>query len=204
MFALTRQAQQGTAKKWDPRSRVGIYLGPSPRHAGNISLILNPLTGLISPQFHVAHDDFFETLRNDRYIVRTKSMWQDLSGIGVEVQKEIRENFVTQKTRRRMDKHMVHNRAAEIAPRRSTGEPSDAIFGMHNDTDQTNTGSFHYQLEDYAGIDHSAQDRSLRLPDNQKYRESESTIEECKSQVDLILPPIHKILTISQLRTRSI
>ena len=59
VFMLTRQAQQGTAKKWDPRSRVGIYLGPSPCHAGNISLILNPATGLASPQFHVAHDDCF-------------------------------------------------------------------------------------------------------------------------------------------------
>ena len=45
--------------KWDPRSRLGIYLGHSPSHAGSVALVLNPKTGLISPQFHVVVDDDF-------------------------------------------------------------------------------------------------------------------------------------------------
>ena len=38
--------------KWEPRARLGCYLGPSPHHAANVNLILNPATGYISPQFH--------------------------------------------------------------------------------------------------------------------------------------------------------
>jgi hypothetical protein len=43
--------------KWDPRARLGIYLGHSPSHAGSVALVLNPRTGLVSPQFHVVIDD---------------------------------------------------------------------------------------------------------------------------------------------------
>ena len=56
--------------KWDPRSRLGIYLGHSPSHAGNVALVLNPRTGLVSPQFHVVVDDDFSTVPN----LRTGSM----------------------------------------------------------------------------------------------------------------------------------
>ena len=45
--------------KWDPRARLGIYLGRSPAHAGNVALVLNPNTGLVSPQYHVVFDDDF-------------------------------------------------------------------------------------------------------------------------------------------------
>ena len=48
--------------KWEPRARVGICLGRSPFHASNIALVLNPKTGLVSPQFHVAFDDDFTTV----------------------------------------------------------------------------------------------------------------------------------------------
>jgi hypothetical protein len=48
--------------KWDPRSRIGVYCGHSPFHAGNVALVFNPKTGLISPQFHVVFDDEFTTV----------------------------------------------------------------------------------------------------------------------------------------------
>ena len=48
--------------KWEPRSRLGIYLGHSPCHAGSVALVLNPRTLHISPQFHVAFDDNFSTV----------------------------------------------------------------------------------------------------------------------------------------------
>ena len=35
--------------KWEPRSRIGIYLGRSPAHAGNVALVLNPSSGHVSP-----------------------------------------------------------------------------------------------------------------------------------------------------------
>jgi hypothetical protein len=39
-----------------------IYVGRSPLHAANVSLILNPKTGHISPQFHVVYNDDFTTV----------------------------------------------------------------------------------------------------------------------------------------------
>lgn len=48
--------------KWESRSRVGIFLGMSPRHAQSVYLILNVSTGLVSPQYHVRFDELFETI----------------------------------------------------------------------------------------------------------------------------------------------
>ena len=45
--------------KWQPRSRVGVYVGHSPSHTGSVALVLHPSTGHISPQFHVVFDDDF-------------------------------------------------------------------------------------------------------------------------------------------------
>ena len=42
--------------KCKERANVGIYLGKSPIHNRNVSLVLNLSTGLVSPQFHVKHD----------------------------------------------------------------------------------------------------------------------------------------------------
>jgi Reverse transcriptase (RNA-dependent DNA polymerase) len=48
------------------RAYVGIYLGKSPRHARNVGLVLNPATGMVSPQYHLRYDDTFETIRGIR------------------------------------------------------------------------------------------------------------------------------------------
>ena len=48
--------------KWEPRARLGVYVGHSPYHAGSVALVLNPKTGLVSPQFHVVFDDDFSTV----------------------------------------------------------------------------------------------------------------------------------------------
>ncbi len=45
--------------KWEPCKRMGIYVGCSPSHAANVSLILNPQTGHVSPQFHEAYNNEF-------------------------------------------------------------------------------------------------------------------------------------------------
>ena len=51
------QYGNGAVPKWEPRARMGIYVGCSPSHASNVALILNPRTGHVSPQFHVVFDD---------------------------------------------------------------------------------------------------------------------------------------------------
>ena len=48
--------------KWEPRSRIGVYLGHSPFHAGSVALVWNSTTGRVSPQYHVVFDDDFSTV----------------------------------------------------------------------------------------------------------------------------------------------
>jgi len=52
--------------KWEPRARLAIYVGHSPAHAGSVALVLNPKTGLVSPQYHVVFDDTFSTISHLR------------------------------------------------------------------------------------------------------------------------------------------
>ena len=49
--------------RWNPRSRVGIYLGKSKHHASDVAWVLNTKTGNVSPQYHVVHDDNFSTTK---------------------------------------------------------------------------------------------------------------------------------------------
>ncbi len=64
IYVLDSRLQSSTmgVPKWEPRARLGIYLGRSPSHAANVALVLNPKTGLVSPQFHVVFDDDFSTV----------------------------------------------------------------------------------------------------------------------------------------------
>ena len=64
IFVLDSKLQStgGSVPKWNPRARVGVYLGHSPCHAGSVALVLNPKTLIVSPQFHVVFDDEFSTV----------------------------------------------------------------------------------------------------------------------------------------------
>ena len=46
VFVLDARLQSGQIgpPKWEPRSRVGIYLVHSPMHYGSVALVLNPQT----------------------------------------------------------------------------------------------------------------------------------------------------------------
>jgi hypothetical protein len=60
-YVLDHRLQSGGGKipKWEPWARMGIYVGCSPSHASNVSMILYPRTGHISLQFHVVYNDDF-------------------------------------------------------------------------------------------------------------------------------------------------
>ena len=68
VFVLDTRLHSGQIgpPKWEPRSRVGIYLGHSPMHAGSVALVLNPKTGHVSLQYHVVFDDNFTTVQHMR------------------------------------------------------------------------------------------------------------------------------------------
>ena len=82
VYALDNRLQaSGRIPKWNKRARLGINLGTSPRHASSVTLVLNMDTGLVSPQFHLQYDDFFETVRPSAGNEPTFSQWQYISGI---------------------------------------------------------------------------------------------------------------------------
>jgi hypothetical protein len=63
VYILHKSLQEaGTRPKWQSRCWLGIYLGHSPMHAGNVALVYNPETTHVSPQFHVTFDDTFSSV----------------------------------------------------------------------------------------------------------------------------------------------
>jgi hypothetical protein len=80
VFALQNALAAGhSIPRWNPRSRIGLNLGPSPLHARNVHLVLSLTTGLVSPQFYCCFDDFFETCKHG-VSDTTQSTWQYLVG----------------------------------------------------------------------------------------------------------------------------
>jgi hypothetical protein len=62
-FVLDKRLQDSDSlPKWKARSWLGIYIGPSLVHAGNVPVIYNPVTTHVSPQFHVVHDNQFTSV----------------------------------------------------------------------------------------------------------------------------------------------
>jgi hypothetical protein len=82
VYVLAAPLQAGKSlTAWMARSRVGVNLGISPTHARSVALVLSLKTGLVSPQFHVKHDDLFETTAKRLGGYRMpRSHWQELSG----------------------------------------------------------------------------------------------------------------------------
>jgi len=77
-YVLNSKLQSGTIhNKWAYRSRVGIYLGRSPNHGRNVALVLDRVTGLVSPQFHVEFDPGFQTVKHDKF----DTHWQTKAGL---------------------------------------------------------------------------------------------------------------------------
>jgi hypothetical protein len=67
--------------KWSDRTRVGVNLGYSSKHALNVSLILNLQTGLVLPQYHCIYDDLFETTTGTQSRSIPSSQWQYKAGL---------------------------------------------------------------------------------------------------------------------------
>jgi hypothetical protein len=82
VFALDNALASGKSlPRWSPRARLGLNLGPSPIHGRNVYLVLNLITGCVSPQYHCRFDDFFETTRHKGPDVSGTICWQQLAGL---------------------------------------------------------------------------------------------------------------------------
>jgi len=65
VYVLDPALQDGKKiPKWNPRARLGLFLGFSALHSSQVPMVLNVETGHISPQFHVIFDDKFETVHS--------------------------------------------------------------------------------------------------------------------------------------------
>jgi hypothetical protein len=64
------------ARKWHDRTRIGVNLGLSSRHAHSVSLVLSVQTGLVSHQIHCSYDDLFESTTDTQARSIPKSQWQ--------------------------------------------------------------------------------------------------------------------------------
>jgi len=69
-------ASGNSLPRWHLRSKLGINLGKSPRHARNTYLVLDLVTGLVSPQFHCFFDNFFESVTEAKSNFINIDEWQ--------------------------------------------------------------------------------------------------------------------------------
>jgi hypothetical protein len=87
VFALQNALALGKSlPRWSPHARRGLNLGPSPNHARNVYLVLNLMTGCVSPQYHCQFDDFFEMTRHGGPDVSNTICWQQLAGLSCPAQ----------------------------------------------------------------------------------------------------------------------
>ncbi len=65
VFVLDPRLQDGhKIPKWNKRSRRAQFMGYSAEHSSLVAMVRNLQTNHVSPQFHIIHDDNFETIMN--------------------------------------------------------------------------------------------------------------------------------------------
>jgi hypothetical protein len=81
VYVLDNALQQSRPhRKWDERSRVGLYLGRSPLHTRFVALVLNITTARVSPPYQVQFDPYFQTIRELFGGIEPPSYWQSICG----------------------------------------------------------------------------------------------------------------------------
>ena len=118
--------------KWRHRSKPGIYLGTSPQHGRNVLLVLSRETGLVSPQFHVAFDQNFDTVKD----IRTTAMWQVKAGFVTQREHVPRDRPAPDETpmqgKRSVDDSENVKGGSETSRKRKKTDPATAIKGAGN------------------------------------------------------------------------
>ena len=84
LYALQYCLQTGgRISKWNPRARMGLYMGPSPRHMRLLYLVLNLEAAMVSPQLHFQHANFFEIFCPTLGNTPTISEWKHFPGLSI-------------------------------------------------------------------------------------------------------------------------
>ena len=85
VYVLDASLQDGKKiPKWNPRACLGLFLGFSDLHSSLVPLVLNVVTGHISPQFHVIFDDKFETVNSLPIDQPLNKLWAEIFRLGCE------------------------------------------------------------------------------------------------------------------------
>lgn len=113
--------------KWKARAAPGIYLGFSPFHARTVALVLNPITGYVSPHFHIVFDPTFSSVNGQDGNRAPTSLWQAKCGF----------------TKRNPPKfaHTTRNDAPPefMQPIMSAGDTVDNLSQLAKDTNKEST-----------------------------------------------------------------
>ena len=158
------QSQQSVGK-WNSRARLGIYLGMSPKHSRLVALVLNPRTGLVSPQFYVKFDSSFTTVSNSEP-EPTHSIWKSLS-------KFTSTSMASQRTRKTV-KHLSAPQTKETLMQPSEGEclPDTNQRGVSEGDRQLTSSNIAQGQEPIADIDVDIGTPPTQIEDSPQLRRS--------------------------------
>ena len=169
-YVLNKDLQaQKSLPKWQSRARLGVYLGPSHNHSCSMSLVLNSRTGHMSPQFHVKHDEFFETINGQHHNYDAPAAtWKEISRLMATQYKKavpsmikpLREpvenptyaiNHASQEDPQMIpseppdNEHLIEEMPAATAPQEELATPSEC----HSEQHQTRSGRVVHNTECY-------------------------------------------------------
>lgn len=123
--------------KWKERSRVGVYLGPSPVHGKNVALVLSLKTGLVSPQFHVSFDTSFHIAQQEKWT----SDWQSKTGLVPNQKEKDTQVAMEENSSKRKESLQHQNQPQTSGKRRRTAEgnktaPRQRTSGRQRETEE--------------------------------------------------------------------
>ena len=129
-YVLDPKLQDGKKlPKWSKRSCCGVYLGISPKHHTTVGRILNPETGLISPQYHVVYDELYSTVKgfltDTVFDADTWNSILSLDGLENLVDERDRTNKSVMAPAKDLYKRFVHNNDATAATEPMSDSDSD-------------------------------------------------------------------------------
>ena len=185
IFVLDSRLQSSLSAipKWEPRSRIGIYVGHSPCHAGNVALVLNPATGHVSPQFHVVFDDDFTTvpyMRNGTIPPHWASLVKESSQLSTDEDFSIAETWF-EKANQEIDKMENQDNAEEptiseekLQPTMSAAASGGGVnVGSEDnggDPRATETFKEDLRMPEFTNLYKSGLRRSKRIAENEKVK----------------------------------
>ena len=83
VYVLELELQDGKKiPKWQPRARLGMFVGFSDVHSSLVPLVLNLITGKISPHYHAVYDDKFLTVNSLSAEDSLKNQWDLIFKLG--------------------------------------------------------------------------------------------------------------------------